>query len=93
MHEYSHPYAGGTVIVRDTAEQFWLEDWWDKIGGQSWQYSAMAGNWAAKNYRDKVESVVSRIPADDEVVYGKIGSLGYIFHVSELIDANGNSLG
>lgn len=43
------------------------------------------GNPAAMMYAIRTGSQGFDVPIDNEVVYGKIGSLGYLFHVSELI--------
>lgn len=42
------------------------------------------GNPAAMMYAIRTGSQGFDVPIDNEVVYGKIGSLGYLFHVSEL---------
>lgn len=92
MHNESHPLAGKTVKLNATAvdpvqgqvvegAEYFIEDWWDKITGGSWM--SADGNFAAMHYamRDPLNT-----PFDDEVVYGKIGSLGHIVHVSKLGD-------
>lgn len=92
MHNESHPLAYKTVTLNENAKdpvqgqvvagaEFMVEDWWDKLTGKSWMFSD--GNFAALHYamRDP-----SNTPLDDEVVYGKIGALGHIVHVSMLGD-------
>lgn len=88
------PYAGITVKVKDhvgadpmtgssLAEQdFTIEDWWENVYGCSWMCSD--GNPAALNYAFRVGVAAYRIPLDNDVLYGKIGSFGFLFHVSEL---------
>lgn len=89
-HNEAHPYAGKTVLlkteVRDPSgtypagTEYRIEDWNDRVLGGSWMYAD--GNISAFNYA--IRSVTSNVPLDNEVVYGKIGGLGYLVHVSEL---------
>lgn len=37
-----------------------------------------------KVYLDRIKTVKPAVPDDEEVLYGKIGMFGYIFHASEL---------
>jgi hypothetical protein len=90
MHTDSHPAAGETVILSkakdphrnlvEAGEEFRIEDWWDKLTGQSWMTSE--GNPAALMYAFRAG--MAGLPVDDEVVYGKIGPYGHLVHVSEL---------
>lgn len=82
MHTERHPDAGKVVTVDmgDGPVDFWLEDWWDHLTGGSWMDAV--GNPAALNYA--VRSALT-LPLDNEVVYGKIGGLGYLVHVSEFV--------
>lgn len=91
IHPEPSPLAEKTVLIKpgallpnvDNEEpvEFRVEDWWDRVNsGTSWMLSN--GNFAALNYAHKV--VKGRLPEDDEVLYGKVGSLGYLVHVSEL---------
>lgn len=90
MHDKSHPQARKTVILNVKVSdpdnlngaEFTIEDWWDKLGGVSWMNST--GNPAALKYA--MRSGFGGLPSDDEVVYGKVGGLGHIIHVSELGD-------
>ena len=59
-----------------------VEDYWDRVVGQSW--TRCSGNPAALKYA--VRCAAAGVPFDDEVVYGKVDSLGHIVHVSELGD-------
>lgn len=91
MHEEQHPKAGQTVILNDRAGdpiqgevvpevEFRLEDWADRVMGQPvW---SMKGNPAAMHYQFRAG--VNGLPPDNECVYGKIGPLGHIVHISEL---------
>lgn len=91
-HTAEHPGAGRTFTVHPAYEhqllvdgaEFRLENWWDHetVHGASWMFAQ--GNPAALNYA--MRSGLGNIPLDDEVVYGHVGSLGYLVHVSELGD-------
>lgn len=84
MHNEPHPLAGQTVQVslRGEVYDYRLEDWWDVVnGGTGWGYSD--GNPAALNYAMRLAG--SSLPWDDEVVYGKIGALGHLVHVNEIV--------
>jgi len=90
-HSEEHPLAGKTVILNDNVKhdprgmilpgvEFRVENWVDAITPcQSWRALA---NWATLHYSARV--MASGLPADDEVVYGKIGSMGHCVHNSEL---------
>lgn len=83
-----HPLAGKTVRLtvkgddpsKLNGELFRLEYWWQNVGGKSWMDSD--GNPACLNYA--LRAGLSGLPTDDEVVYGKVGCMGYLVHVSEL---------
>jgi hypothetical protein len=81
-------FAGKTVQIQfkgtNDILEYHVEDLWEVVsGGTSWMMSAGWGNWAAKNYRDRVEK--ESLPYDDDVWYGKIGGLGFLVHTSEII--------
>lgn len=91
VHSDRSPLAGQTVKIKegtlDPAQNlvvggamYWVEDWWDHLTGKTWSESV--GNFAAVHYGFRLG--VNGLPADNEVVYGKIGSLGHIVHVSEI---------
>lgn len=85
-HAEAHELAGTTVTLELTRNgqgiasgaEFTVEDWWDRITGKSWMFAQ--GNPAALAYAGRAAA----LPLDDEVVYGKIGGLGHLVHVSEL---------
>jgi hypothetical protein len=95
MHVGSHPSAGETVILNETAKdpqrgivvagaEFVLEDWYDYmdgrgIYGRSWMTDR---TFATHWYAMRREA--NDLPLDDEVVYGHIGPYGHLVHVSEL---------
>lgn len=63
-------------------DHFLVEDWWDNISDTPWGFCE--GNPACLNYAFR--GGTGGLPTDDEVVYGKIGLLGHLIHVSELGD-------
>lgn len=90
-HSEPSPLAGQTVTIKEgvldpvqglvvPGAQYRVEDWWDLLTGKTWQESE--GNFAAVHYGFRVG--VNGLPLDNEVVYGKIGNLGHIVHVSEI---------
>ena len=86
------PYAGLTVKTKATvgpdpmtktalgSKDFVIEDWWQNVSGKPW--TSCFGNLAVMVYAFRAG--FNSIPPDNEVLYGKIGMLGYLFHVSEL---------
>jgi hypothetical protein len=90
MHTESHPMSGQDVKVAlanhrpITLESFTVEDWWDKLTGGSWMFAE--GNPAAMIYA--MRSGISGLPLDDEVIYGHIGGIGCLVHVSEIEKAS-----
>ena len=88
MSKLPHPKAGQTVQIkakglegRETYKgDFHLEDWWENVAGKSWM--TCNGNPACLNYA--MRSGFSGLPIDDDVVYGKVGGLGYLVHESEI---------
>lgn len=79
------PLARTTQLIKNGAAEiggkvFHVEDWWENVHGGSWMDAS--GNPAALHYA--VRSGTSRIPLDNEVLYGKIGGFGYLVHVSEI---------
>ena len=84
-HDQQHPHAGQTVKITSgkfAGQEYWIEDWWDRINGVSWMNSD--GNPACMFYG--IRSAADDLPFDDEVVYGKIGINGHLVHVSELAE-------
>lgn len=85
FHTEASPLAGKTVKVKaGVAEiggrELRVEDWWDRVAGRSWQ--VCSGNPACIGYA--VRAGMSGLPTDDEVVYGKVGPLGFLVHLSEI---------
>lgn len=86
-HTTPHPLAGQTVTITTDLpgagpgpHMFVVEDWHDRLFGQSWMF--MRGHPASLAYA--VRSSVAGLPADDEVVYGHVQGLGHLVHVNEL---------
>ncbi len=89
-------YAGQTVKTKQgvgissfgqdmSGQDFIVEDWWENVTGCSWMNAD--GNLAALEYaiRSAKYGDNNNVPLlGNDVVYGKIGPFGHIFHVSEL---------
>ncbi len=73
------PFAG----LIPAGSEYHVEDWWKNVSGVSWMDAV--GNPAALNYA--MRSAISGLPFDDAVLYGKIGGLGFLIHVSEVVSA------
>ncbi|QSR16034.1 hypothetical protein CA833_02285 [Novosphingobium sp. KA1] len=83
MHRKAHPLAGQAVVVASgtyEGQVFEIEDWWDRVAGESWidcdenpvcvEYAMRAG--------------ADFDPLDDEVVLGHLGDLEAIMHARHL---------
>ncbi len=96
-HAEQHPLSGKTVKIdtlhipnmsaafpaRDITDgMYWVEDWADRLFTNGWDQHAREGNPACLQYA--MRRAQEGFPMDDEVVYGKVGSFGYLLHVSEL---------
>lgn len=79
MAREKSPYAGMQVKTKD-GKTFTVEDWWQNVYGVSWMHSD--GNPAAMQYGIRVAT--EGLPIDDEVLYGKVGAFGFLYHVTEL---------
>lgn len=93
IHDKPHPLAGKTVTVKiiippsdkpSVQQGFKIEDWWDRVAGESW--TTCDGNPACLQYA--MRSGFAKMPIDNEVVYGKVGALGHIVHISEIIEGS-----
>jgi hypothetical protein len=91
IHEDPHPLAGKTVMISAGSEdpaqgavvggaEYKIEDWADRVLGRSW--GEANGNPACLHYA--MRAAANGLPPDDEVLYGKIGYLGHLVHVSEI---------
>jgi len=77
--------AGKKVKIVNGAlvgEEILIEDWWINVSGSSWMDAK--GNPACLNYAMRTGCQKFKIPTDDDVLYGKIGILGNLVHISEL---------
>jgi hypothetical protein len=90
MHDDKHPLAGKTVKVTTTRHvqigdgphEYEIEDWWDHLTGSSWM--SAEGNPTCLVYA--MRSGFAGLPIDNEVMYGHIGGIGHLVHVSEIMD-------
>lgn len=90
IHKDPAPLAGTTVHIKAFAAhpqvpdfggaEFRVEDWWDRVSGGSWMDTN--GNPACFVYA--MRAALVELPMDNEVLYGKIGALGHLVHVSEI---------
>jgi len=63
-------------------EEILIEDWWENVSGMSWMDAK--GNPACLKYAMRTGLQGFNIPTDNEVLYGKIGGIGELVHLSEL---------
>ncbi|VVB50622.1 Uncharacterised protein [uncultured archaeon] len=88
VHAKAHPLAGKTVKILKgdfKGEEYRLEDWWDRVSGESWMNCE--GNPACIEYALRSSGLRNKedaTPIDNNVVYGKIGAFGKLMHVSTL---------
>ncbi|NEB92393.1 hypothetical protein [Streptomyces bauhiniae] len=88
-HNSPHPLAGQTVTVNahlhgnSGPHEFTVEDWNDRVFGQSW--AAMERHPASMAYA--IRTAWENLPLDNEVIYGKVGPFGHLIHVTEIQDA------
>ena len=79
-----HPLAGKDVKVISGSlkgSTYRVEDWWINVNnGVGW--GEAVGNPACLMYA--MRSGAEHLPYDDDVLYGKVGGLGHLVHVSEL---------
>jgi len=90
IHKDPHPLAGQKVRIKKDVthpqvedfggSEFYLEDWWDRVYGESWM--GAKGNPACLIYA--MRSGFANLPLDDEVVYGKVEIFGHLIHISEI---------
>ena len=78
-HTTPHPLAGQIVTLADGSE-FLLEDWNDRVFGESWMF--MQAHAASLAFATR--AALAGLPLNNEVVYGKAGPYGELVHVEEL---------
>ena len=64
-------------------KEYWVENWWENVGDGSWMFAN--GNPACMKYAIRVNAR-DDLPLDNDVLYGKIGGLGELIHISEVIE-------
>ena len=93
LHQEIHPKAGQVVKLKSTATHpqhdiagadFLIEDWWDHLTRSLWMTAD--GNPACLVYGLRVG--MNNLPANNDVVYGKVGAWGVLIHSSEIEDAD-----
>ena len=87
MHKEESILAGKKVRIKDHVqdiggEEYKVEDWWDRLEQGSWMESRQ--NFACRDYVGRAVKSRPSPPMDDEVLYGKVGSLGKLVHVTEI---------
>lgn len=87
-HHSISELAGLSVKIKSNAfgiagKDFIVEDWYDRVsGGVSWM--AEDGNPACMEYAMRSGLSSFNIPSNNEVLYGKIGGMGYLVHLVEI---------
>lgn len=97
-HANQSELAGKTVKIKPDVKHFQqpdfggsdyrVEDWWDRVSGQSWR--DCNGNPACMVYGYRAGMSETPISNDDEVLYGKVGALGHLVHISEIENEYGS---
>lgn len=85
IHSKPSPLAGKKVKIIKGAmrgHEYHVEDWWDRVAGKSWR--DCDGNPACLGYAMRTGLKDRDIPPNDEVLYGKVGALGHLIHISEV---------
>lgn len=89
-------FAGKTVKIKSgvgkgfqtgdmSGADFVIEDWCENVLGCRWGHAD--GNSAAMEYavRSALNGSNNNVPPfSDDVLYGKVGGLGHLFHINEL---------
>lgn len=84
MREQS-PLAGQAVTIKEgefAGLEYQVEDWWQNVSGGSWMHAV--GNPTCLEYAIRTGSQDFPTPNDDEVLYGKIGGMGKLIHITEV---------
>lgn len=85
IHKEKSSLADKTVRIisgEHKGSEYRVEDWWDRLGQGSWMFGA--GNPACLQYAIRSSPPLDNLPMDNEVLYGKIGGLGHLVHISEI---------
>lgn len=85
IHPTPHALAGQTGSLKD-GRTLQVEDWWDRVAGQSWQFSQTP---AAFNYA--LRTSIDALPLDNEVIYGHDAQgIGHLAHATEIAEPGEN---
>lgn len=85
IHDQISPLSGQTVKIKAgefEGAEYHVEDWWDRVSGHSWHAGIDKGNLACLEYM--IRSLGEDYDMDSEVLYGKIGGLGKLVHISQI---------
>jgi len=89
LHDEPSPLAGKEVTFNNAEmhgnRRIFIEDWWDRVSGESWRTSAEEGVQAACVYAARLVED-DDIPRDNQVLYGKLGNMGCLVHESEIAE-------
>ena len=90
IHEYCSAFAGCRMKIKPEIKNphqdnfagsiLTIDDYWDRISGASWMDNL--NNKYVKIYAQRVKD--SELPEDNEVLYGEIGLIGYLIHITEI---------
>lgn len=83
LHRKSHPLAGETVVIASgtfEGHSFTIEDWWDRVAGESWIDCDENPTCAEYGMRAGADFD----PLDDDVVLGHIDCAETIIHARHL---------
>lgn len=87
-----HPLSGQTVKLKEEFTDHFgqkhtevhIEDWYENAAGMDFVTAAEEGNPAAQNYVRRLGAKLFMQCGRYEVIYGKTGPWGNLFHISEL---------
>ncbi|KKL46939.1 hypothetical protein LCGC14_2340500 [marine sediment metagenome] len=76
-----------TDIMEIGGNEILIEDYWMNVAGKSWM--DCDNNPACLQYA--MRAGLTGLPTDNNVLYGKIGWLGFLVHVNEIEDLTTNN--
>ncbi|MGP3914370.1 hypothetical protein [Nonomuraea sp. 10N515B] len=81
IHTTPHALAGQSSTLKD-GSTLRVEDWWDRVSGESWQVSQ-----APAAFMYALRSATDALPLDNDVIYGKDDhGIGHLVHVTEIAE-------
>lgn len=86
-HGAPHMFAGKEVQIKNgelKGNYYVIEDYWDRIDEKDWSDPNRRGNPACLLYSRRIAFQDFQVPRDNEVLYGKIGMMGFLVHEKEL---------